>query len=398
MNTFSEYKASEHEHLLQTYARFDVCLVEGNGATATDIEGKKYIDFGAGIGVNSLGYSESGFVSAVIGQLSKIQHTSNLYYTKPMIELADVLCGATGFDKAFFANSGAEANECAVKLARKYSGDKYGAQRHKIITLVNSFHGRTISTLSATGQEEMHAHFTPLTTGFVHVESGDLDAFKLKLIDRDICAVMLEPVQGEGGVIPLDFAYLSAIGKLCKERDILFVLDEVQTGMGRTGKLLAGEYSKIKPDIVTLAKGLGGGLPIGACLCTESVAEHMPAGSHGSTFGGNPVVCASAKYVVDVINNPAFLQAVRQKGEIINRKLSHADGVKEVRGLGLMIGIVLEDGMPTARTIVEKCLENGLIILTAKSLLRLLPPLNINDDELSKGLEILKTVLKEAKQ
>jgi len=397
MKTFLEYKECEHENVLQTYARFDVCIVSGHGATAKDIDGKSYIDFGSGIGVNSLGYSDEGFAAAVTAQLSKLQHTSNLYYTAPMIELAEALCGATGFGKVFFANSGAEANECAIKLARKYSEDKYGAQRYKIITLINSFHGRTISTLSATGQEEMHTHFTPLTAGFVHVACGDIDALKAELNDS-VCAVMLEPIQGEGGIIPLDFVYMTEVEKLCREHDILLISDEVQTGMSRTGKLLASEYSGVKPDITTLAKGLGGGLPIGACLCTNEVASHMQAGMHGSTFGGNPVVCAGANFVVETTKQPEFLQSVCQKGEFIRSQIENIPGVNEVRGIGLMIGIALDEGMPSARTIAEKCLECGLIILTAKSLLRLLPPLNISENELKQGLDILKSVLMEAKK
>ena len=397
METFLEYKECEHENVLQTYARFDVCLDSGHGATATDINGKNYIDFGSGIGVNSLGYSDEGFLAAVTEQLSKLTHTSNLYYTAPMIELAKSLCDATGYDKVFFANSGAEANECAIKLARKYSEDKYGAQRHKIITLVNSFHGRTISTLSATGQEEMHAHFAPLTAGFAYVEAGNIEALKAQL-DNTVCAVMLEPIQGEGGVVPLDFAYMSEAQKLCKEHGILLIADEVQTGMARTGKLLACEHSGVKPDIITLAKGLGGGLPIGACLCTEDVASHMQAGQHGSTFGGNLAVCVGAKYVVETVKQSDFLHAVCEKSEYIRGRLENIPGISEVRGLGLMVGIALEEGMPSARAIAEKCLESGLIILTAKSLLRLLPPLNINQDELSQGIDILKSVLMEAKQ
>ena len=395
--TFLETKAADQAHTLPTYARYEVCLTAGTGATATDIAGKTYIDFGSGIGVNSLGYCEPGYVAAVTAQLQTLQHTSNLYYSLPQTELAGLLTAATGMDKVFFANSGAEANECAIKVARKYSAGQYGAARSTIITLVNSFHGRTVTTLSATGQEDLHQHFLPLTEGFVHVKSGDLPALSAA-VDDTVCAVMLEPIQGEGGVVPLDAEYVQAVAELCAERDLLLIFDEVQTGIGRTGSLLAHTQFGVTADIVTLAKGLGGGLPIGACLIAERAAAVMTAGTHGSTFGGNPAVCAGACYVLSVVDQPGFLAAVTDKGAHIRERLSKMPGVRSVRGMGLMLGIVLDDDLPAARTIAERCLEQGLIILTAKSLLRLLPPLNITEEELNKGLDILETVLKGAKQ
>lgn len=386
---FNKVKLMEKENIMPTYGRFSVALVSGKGATAVDIEGKKYIDFGSGIGVNSLGYCDDGWVKAVSEQTAKLQHISNLYYSPIQVEFAEKLCKATGFSKAFLCNSGAEANECAIKLARKYSFDKYGSGRDKIITLVNSFHGRTVTTLSATGQDAMHNYFYPFTEGFEYIKANDISALENAVKD-DICAVMLECIQGEGGVLPIDKDYLKAVRELCNKNDIMLIIDEVQTGIGRTGKILAQEHFNIKADITTVAKGIGAGLPLGACLCNDNLANVMSAGTHGSTFGGNPVACAGGKYVLDIVNNPEFLNEINEKSEWLFMQLKSIPQIKEVRGMGLMIGADID---ADAKDIASKCVENGLLILTAKASLRFLPPLNITYDELKRGLDILKSVL-----
>ncbi|MDP4120574.1 MAG: aspartate aminotransferase family protein [Bacillota bacterium] len=388
--TFEEIKQQEHEYLMQTYARFDVALTRGKGATAVDINGKRYIDFTSGIGVNVLGYCDVGFASAISSQTRTITHTSNLYYSPVQVELAKKLCNATVFDKVFLCNSGAEANECAIKLARKYSFDKYGKGRHKIVSLLQSFHGRTLTTLSMTGQESLHDFFFPFTEGFSYSEAN-MESIE-KAVDSETCAVAIELIQGEGGVIPLNENFVKSLAKFCKEKDILLIVDEVQTGVGRTGKLFCYEHYGLKPDILTAAKGLGGGLPIGACLCSAELGSVFSAGSHGSTFGGNPIACAGASYVLDQVNSYKFLSEVSRKGALIQRLLSDMSDVVSIRGKGLMIGIEIKGD---ARKIAEKCAENGLLILTAKTLLRMLPPLNITDDEIEAGLSILNKVLRE---
>ena len=325
-------------------------------------------------------------------QAAALQHTSNLYYNPVQAQFAGELCLAAGMSRAFLCNSGAEANECAIKLARKYSFDHYGEGRATIVTLVNSFHGRTVTTLAATGQEGFHRYFAPFTEGFRYVEAGDIRALE-DAVDSTVCAVLLECVQGEGGVIALDSAYLQAAAALCAEHDVLLMVDEVQTGAGRTGKFLAIEHAGVKPDVVTLAKGLGGGLPIGACLCGEELKDVLSAGMHGSTFGGNPVVCAGGRVVLETVMQPGFLEAVAEKGEYLRRRLESMPHVEEVRGLGMMLGVRLSDGI-SAREVAEKGVEIGLLILTAKTLLRLLPPLNITQEEMDKGLAILENVLK----
>ncbi len=391
--SFDETKQLHDNSLMPTYGRFPVALKSGKGATAYDEDGKAYIDFGSGIGVTSLGYCDEGYIEAVTKQLHTAQHFSNLYYNQTQIDCAATLCEKTGFSRVFFGNSGAEANECAIKLARKYSFDKYGKGRSTVITLQNSFHGRTVTTLAATGQDVFHNYFFPFTGDFVYVPVNDLEALKA-CDDGTVCAVMLECVQGEGGVMPLDDDYIKAVRALCTQNDWVMIVDEVQTGIGRTGKLLAVEHADIKPDVVTLAKGLGGGLPIGACLCADAFKDVMSAGMHGSTFGGNPVVCAGASYVLKTVSDDTFLQNVCAKGDVIRARLQSMPHIKEVRGKGMMIGIVLEDDI-AAKDIANACLANGLLILTAKTLLRLLPPLTISDDELEKGLAILETTLKE---
>lgn len=390
MNT-NEIISMTDESLMSTYGHFKAALVSGKGATLTDAEGREYIDFTSGIGVSSLGYGDESWVKAVSEQAATLAHTSNLYYNPAVAKLADTLCKKSGFKKVFLCNSGAEANEAAIKLARKYSFDKYGEGRNKILTLVNSFHGRTMETLIATGQDVFHNYFFPFPGGFDYVPAGDMNALEEKA-DSDVCAVMMELIQGEGGVLPLDKEYVKAVVDFCREKDILLIFDEVQTGVGRTGKLYAWENFGVQPDIMSSAKGLGGGLPMGACLCTDKCAETLGAGTHGSTFGGNPVACAGASEVLNRMDDE-FLQEVNRKGDKIREALKKLPEVKSVRGMGLMIGIELET--KTAKDVAAKCVENGLLILTAKTLLRMLPPLVITDEEIDKGMEILKRVLAE---
>ena len=382
-------KQLDNENIMHTYARYDVCLTHGSGVYAYDDSDKKYIDVSSGIGVNSLGYCNPGWVKAVTEQASKIQHISNYYYSPVAGELAEKLTKATGLSKVFFGNSGAEANECAIKVARKYSFDKYGAGRNRIVTLENSFHGRTIATLSATGQDVFHNYFYPFVEGFDYAKANDIESLLSKITDKT-CAVMLETVQGEGGVNILDSDYLKEVRKICDERDILLIVDEVQTGVCRTGKLYGYMHSGITPDIVTSAKGLGGGLPIGICMVGEKLSEVMGPSSHGTTYGSNPVVCAGAKYILDTVNNPEFIDEVNKKGKYIKEKLLKIKGVKAVRQQGLMIGIEVEEN---AGDIAKKCTEKGLLIITAKTLLRMLPPLNITYDEIDEALSVLKKVM-----
>lgn len=384
MNT----KELDNQYVAHAYGRFDVALTKGQGSTLYDENGKKYIDFGSGIGVTAFGINDPVWTKAVEEQLHRVQHTSNLYYTAPCAKLAQLLCEKSGMKKVFFGNSGAEANEGAIKFARKYSFDKYGAGRSTIITLVNSFHGRTITTLAATGQDSFHTVFDPFTPGFKYCPANDIDALQAAATD-DVCAVLFECVQGEGGVNNLSPTFVSAIAKLAKEKDILIAVDEVQTGNGRTGTYFAYQQYGITPDIVTTAKGLGGGLPIGAVLFGEKLQNTMTPGSHGSTFGGNPVVAAGACSIVERIDDD-FLSEVQRKSEKIRTALAKVKDVKSISGMGLMLGI--ETDKP-AGEVAKACLANGLLILTAKSKLRLLPALNISDAELNEGLEILKGVL-----
>ncbi len=384
MNT----KELDNQYVAHAYGRFDVALTKGQGSTLYDEDGKKYIDFGSGIGVTAFGINDPVWTKAVEEQLHRVQHTSNLYYTAPCAKLAQLLCEKSGMKKVFFGNSGAEANEGAIKFARKYSFDKYGAGRSTIITLVNSFHGRTITTLAATGQDSFHTVFDPFTPGFKYCPANDIEALQAATTD-DVCAVLFECVQGEGGVNNLSPTFVSAIAKLAKEKDILIAVDEVQTGNGRTGTYFAYQQYGITPDIVTTAKGLGGGLPIGAVLFGEKLQNAMTPGSHGSTFGGNPVVAAGACSIVERIDDD-FLSEVQRKSEKIRTALAKVKGVQSISGMGLMLGI--ETDKP-AGEVAKACLANGLLILTAKTKLRLLPALNISDAELDEGLEILKGVL-----
>ncbi|MBO6230277.1 MAG: aspartate aminotransferase family protein [Ruminiclostridium sp.] len=387
MNTIDKF----NEHVMGTYGRYPLVMDSGSGETATDDNGKKYIDFGSGIGTNSLGYCNDDWADAVCAQVRKIQHTSNYYYTKVQADFAEKLTEAAGMEKVFFGNSGAEANECAIKIARKYSFDKYGKGRHNIITLVNSFHGRTITTLSATGQDVFHNYFFPFTEGFIFVKANDIDDLKAKL-DDTVCAVMFEHIQGEGGVNALDQAFVDAIYELTAKKDVLTIADEVQTGIGRTGKFLAGDNFGHKPDIVTLAKGIAGGLPMGACLTGKKCAEVLTAGTHGSTFGGNPVCCAGGLEVLKKAGDPAFLAEVAKKGEYFRKKLSEIPEVDSVSGIGLMIGIALKT--KDAKEVAKAALDSGLLVLTAKEKVRLLPPLTISYEEIDEGMKILGEILK----
>ncbi len=381
-----QIKQADAQYVAHTYARFDVVADHGKGAHVFDAEGREYIDLSSGIGVNSLGIADEGWLKAVTGQLSKIAHLSNLYYTEPCAKLAKELCTRTDMDKVFFCNSGAEANEAAIKAARKYSSDKYGAGRHTIVSLRNSFHGRTMATLSATGQDVFHQHFDPFLEGFIFVPAGDPEALE-EALEGGVCAVMIELIQGEGGVMPLDRAFVARAAALCKERDILLIVDEVQSGIGRTGKLLCCEHYDLRPDIVTLAKGLGGGLPIGAVLFSETCSSALGPGDHGSTFGGNPAVCAGAAEVLSRLDS-AMLEEVAKKGAYFKEKLCACKNVEGVDGIGLMLGIRLRDGI-ASRAVVEKLLGMGVIALTAKAKVRLLPPLVISWEDCEKAAAIL---------
>lgn len=383
-----DIKQKDKKYVLGTYGRYDLLIVRGAGAECEDETGKKYIDLGSGIGVNALGYCDGGWIKAVEEQLETLQHTSNLYYTAPCALLAEALCERTGYKKVFFCNSGAEANEAAIKTARKYSFDKYGAGRDKIITLNKSFHGRTMATLTATAQEAMHNYFFPFNEGFVYCDK-DIEEIKKH---KGVCAVMLEFIQGEGGVIPMDKDFAAQVYEYCAANDILFIADEVQTGVGRTGRFLCSEHYGIKPDITTLAKGLGGGLPIGAMLAGEKCESVMGAGTHGSTFGGNPVVCAGGRYVLSRIDDK-LLSEVKEKGEYIKSRLSGVKGVKSVSGLGLMLGIEL--ARKKAADVVKECIFRGVIPLTAKDKVRLLPPLVITMEQLEKAVDVLARVIAE---
>ena len=390
-NTIEQF----NEHVMGSYGRYDLVLEKGEGRTAEDENGRQYIDFGSGIGTNSLGYCNEKWVEAVCTQAHSIQHTSNYYYTKVQADFAKKLCEAAGYDKMFFGNSGAEANECAIKIARKYSFDKYGkdAERNIIVTLENSFHGRTMGTLSATGQDVFHNYFFPFLPGFVNAKANDIADLK-RVLDENkgrVCAVMFEFIQGEGGVIALEHEFVNAIFEECAKDDILTIADEVQTGVGRTGTLLTSEQYGVKPDITTLAKGLAGGVPIGVCLATEKCSGVLTPGTHGSTFGGNPLACAGGNAVLDTLLAEGFTDSIVQKGHYFRQKLNELPQVDHVSGLGLMIGVTLKEGDP--HDVAKKCLENGLLILTAKEKLRFLPPLNISYEEIDKGLEILARVL-----
>ena len=373
-------------YVANTYARFPVELQSGKGSRVVDTDGKEYIDLGSGIAVTAFGIADDAWQAAVAEQAGKLQHTSNLYYTEPCAALAEMLCTRTGLKKVFFGNSGAEANECAIKLARKYAAEKKGDDTYTIVTMKNGFHGRTLTTLAATGQEHYHELFQPLTPGFVHTEPGDIADFERIVSETKVAGVLLECVQGEGGVNVLDRDYVRAVADICAREDIILMIDEVQTGNGRTGTLYAYMQYGITPDVVTTAKGLGGGLPIGACLMGEKVESVLGFGDHGSTFGGNPVCAAGACSILSRIDD-ALLDDVKKKGDYVREAMTGAKGVKTVSGLGLMIGI--EPETKPAGEIVKKCMQNGVLCLTAKNKVRLLPALNIPMDDLKAAVEVL---------
>lgn len=387
----SEIIKTDNEYVANTYARFPLVLREGKGSLVYDETGREYIDMGSGIGVTAFGIADDEWQAAVKTQLGKLQHMSNLYYTEPCAELAKLLCEKTGMKKVFFANSGAEANECAIKTARKWGCENKGEEYSTIVTLVNSFHGRTITTLAATGQEHYHEDFKPLTPGFVYAGANDLESVKKLVAENKVCAVMFECVQGEGGVIPLTAQFVQGLAELAEKENLLLIADEVQTGNGRTGELYAYMNFGIKPDIVSTAKGLGGGLPLGACLMGERTENVLKFGDHGSTFGGNPVCCAGALSIISRIDETLLAQ-VKQKSKYIIDELSGADGVESVSGMGLMLGIKTKKPV---KDVLNECMANGVLCLTAKDKLRLLPALNIPMDVLEKAVGVIKAACRE---
>ena len=391
--TYQELKAEENQYVMNTYGRFPIALDHGEGATVWDVEGKKYIDLASGIGVNCMGYNNPKIIDAITAQAHKLMHVSNLFTTEPMVQVAKKLVEKTHLNgKVFFANSGAEANEGAIKLARKYSYDKYGEGRYKIVTLINSFHGRTVTTLKATGQDRFHNYFFPFTEGFDYAVANDFDSVRKK-VDDMTCAVMMELVQGEGGVLPLDPDFVKQVETLCREKDLLLIIDEVQTGIGRTGSLFCFQQYDIRPDVVTMAKGLGGGMPIGAVLAAESCSKVLTPGTHATTFGGTPIVCAAANAVLDTVGDGQFLTQVREKGEYLKNGILAlgSSNIHGVRGMGLMLGIIVDEGKHAA--FANKLIEKGVLAITAgKNVVRLLPPLTISKEEMDEALHIMKEV------
>ncbi len=390
----SQIMIDDKENILNTYKRFNVVLTKGNGSIMVDENGKEYVDFSSGIGTNIYGVCDKEWVDAVCEQAHKLQHTSNLYYSEPQVKLAKLLCEKTGMKKVFFSNSGAESNECAIKTARKYSFDKYGKGRDEIITLVNSFHGRTIATLSATGQDVFHQFFFPFVEGFKHTPANDIKALDEMISDKT-CAIMIETVQGEGGVNALDAEFIKHIEKVCKEKDLVFIVDEVQTGNGRCGYLYSYMEYGVHPDVVTTAKGIAGGLPFGAILFSEKTENVLGYGQHATTFGGNPI-CAAAGYSVIKRIDDKLLNHVREMRKFIEEKLIGKPGIKSISGKGLMVGIEIDEKYKAA-DVVAKGIENGVIMLTAKSKIRLLPPLNISKEDLNKGLDLLLKSMEDLK-
>lgn len=390
--TYQDLKQEEQTYVMQTYGRFAVAIDHGEGSKVWDVENKEYIDLTSGIGVCSVGYAREELVSAISEQAGKLLHISNLFLTEPMVQTAKTLVTSCDMGKVFFANSGAEANEGAVKLARKYSYDKYGEGRSTIVTLKNSFHGRTITTLKATGQDKFHQFFFPFTEGFVYAEANNLEDVKQKA-DASACAVMMELIQGEGGVLPLDKAFVQDVASFCKEHDLLLIIDEVQTGIGRTGSLFCFQQYGIQPDIVTMAKGLGGGVPIGAVMAAKTCDSVLTPGTHATTFGGSPLCCAAANAVLSIVNQPDFLHEVTEKGEYIKKKLleiSHGT-IKNIRGMGLMLGVIVDE--EKRAELVSACMDKGVLVLTAgKDAIRLLPPLTITYEEIDEAIERVREV------
>ena len=381
----------DNQYIAHTYGRFPLELVSGKGSLARGADGKEYIDMGTGIAVNTFGFGDTVWAEAVERQLRTLQHASNLYYTAPCARLAEALCLRTGMKKVFFGNSGAEANECAIKAARKYAAEKKGPEYYTVITLENSFHGRTLTTLAATGQDHFHELFRPLTPGFAHVPANDIEALRAAVSEHNVAGILLECVQGEGGVRPLTEAYVKAAEEICRAEDILLMIDEVQTGNGRTGALYAYMNFGITPDVVTTAKGLGNGLPIGCCMLGEKVQDVFGPGDHGSTFGGNPAACAGALTVIERLDD-ALLASVREKSAYLFRTLSGAPGIRAVTGMGLMIGISTEK---PAKEVVSACMARGVLCLTAKDKVRLLPALNIPWELLEKAVSVILEVAAE---
>lgn len=381
----------DQTYIANTYARFPVTIVKGKGSLVWDDAGKEYIDLSTGIAVNTFGIGDDAWINAVTAQLGAVQHISNLFYTEPCAFLAKMLCERTGMKKVFFSNSGAEANECAIKAARKYAQEKKGTEYSTIVTMENSFHGRTITTLAATGQNVFHQDFTPLTEGFVYAQPNDFEGLQRLVAQNKCAAVMIEVVQGEGGVMPLDQDYVTKAARLCRENDILLICDEVQIGNGRSGKLYGYMTYGIQPDIVSTAKGLGGGLPLGATLLGEKVQNVLTPGTHGSTFGGNPVCCAGAISILSRLDD-TFLAGVQERSDYIRRELSGAKGVCAVSGLGLMLGVKTKKD---ASSIIAACREKGVLVIKAKDKIRLLPALNIPMDVLAKAIAILKECIAE---
>lgn len=386
-----EILQKDQQYVAGTYARFPVEIVSGQGSILTDADGKEYIDMGSGIGVTAFGIADTEWAAAVTNQLNTVQHTSNLYYTDPCASLAKALCERTGMEKVFFSNSGAEANECAIKVARKYAADKKGNDYYTIITMKNSFHGRTLTTLAATGQDHYHELYQPLTGGFVSVTPGDLEELKQVAVETKAAGILLECVQGEGGVVALDPDYIRAVADFAEKEDIVLMIDEVQTGNGRTGKLYAYMNFGITPDVVSTAKGLGGGLPIGATMLGQKVATVLTPGDHGSTFGGNPVCCAGALNILSRLDD-AFLAEVAEKADLVRNELKNAPGIRSVSGMGLMLGI---ETVASAADIVKACIPKGVLCLTAKNKVRLLPALNIPAETLIKAVQIIKETAEE---
>ena len=375
--------------LLNIYNRFPVTFIKGEGSNLFDDKGKAYLDFASGIGVNAIGHAHPLWIEAVVKQANTLAHVSNLYHTLPAVKLAEKLVHISGLSGVFFANSGAESNEGMIKMARKYSKDSYGSDRHTIVTLEKSFHGRTITTLAATGQDKLHQYFDPFTDGFEHVPANDINA--LKTLNNNICAVLLEPILGEGGVLPLDKKYVQAVAKLCQENDWLLLFDEIQTGIGRTGSWFAFQNFNVKPDAISFAKGIGGGLPLGGFIVNEKCIDVLGMGDHGTTFGGNPIACTGALVVLDIVEN--ILPEVNAKAKLIVDTLSNIHGLSHIRGAGLMIGATVNKELGSVREIVQELLDNGLITLSAGvDVLRLLPPLTVTDDEIESGLAIIKEV------
>ena len=382
----------DEQYLAHAYKRFPIELVSGKGSRAVGSDGTEYIDLGAGIAVNAFGYCDEEWIAAVTAQASKLQHTSNLYYSEPNTLLAQALCERTGMSRVFFSNSGAEANECALKAARKYAADLRGPESNVIITLKNSFHGRTLTTLAATGQDVFHHDFTPLTPGFTSVPANDIDAMVAAVEATNPAGIMMECIQGEGGINALDADFVKAVAALCKEKQIALIVDEVQTGNGRTGRYFAYENFGIQPDVVSTAKGLAGGLPLGATLLGPAVKDVFQPGMHGSTFGGNPVCCAAALSIVGRIDD-ALLAEVREKGQLIRDELEGAPGVESVSGMGLMVGIKPTAEAGTAGELAAEIMARGVLVLTAKDKIRLLPALNIPCELLAEALSVIKDVL-----